>query len=273
MKNIIAAVAVFVSAGLSAAEMAPAEKKDFKVEWGGPVIVSGDALSARAACRIQSAADMPVSPAKKYRLSGEFRVVDGKDVKMYFGLIPLDAKKRFIGPRNVVTLYRSEAKLAADAKKGSKTVTLKDVKRPALFKAHPHKNLAFNTDNSGKYADLPNFDIAGGIVKTVANADKTLTVTLKSPLPADYKADSGVRIQMNGGTYLTVAGEKEELNVTPQWQTFEGVTVPGEVHAHTRKQLRTGTKSVRIIFYALKNKENTAKARLEFRNIKLQEIK
>ena len=98
---------------------------------------------------------LTLDPAKKYRLSGEFRCIQGKSPNVYLGYAPRDAKNRQIRPACVLSQKDSLTELAADAEAGGKVLKVRDASKwDTVF---PYINVAFNAKED--FSDLPNFEV------------------------------------------------------------------------------------------------------------------
>ena len=104
-----------------------------------------------------------VDPVNRYTLSGWFKSVGKEPSNLCFGFMCFDADKRLIAPEQVAIIGATETTLCEDCKKED---TLIKVAHAFKWKEDPRACIAFDVDDSGKYADLPNRNLSGfGIIK------------------------------------------------------------------------------------------------------------
>jgi hypothetical protein len=205
---------------------------------------------------------IPVDTAKTYKISGWFKSADDKKTNLYLGLMPLDANKTQIqcAFANVVT--GSEAELAEACKAEDKVIKVKDASKWSIKDKYNH--VAFESDNSGAFKDLPNSKISGSIIKA-EKKDNLWEVTLEKPCGKAYPANTPVRIQRDGGTYMypvmTANFQSQEWKeFTAQVKGLAKSGVPGN-------QFWPGTKYVKIIILPLNG------GMLYFDDVKFEEVK
>lgn len=145
----------------------------------------------------------PLDPAATYQLSAEIRL--GKDspaAPFIMGFILYDKDDKVIEAREVNTFPGSDTVLSAPVKAGDTQLRIRNGARWAAADKG-FSVPAFQTDPSGK--DLPNrtaeADTTG--IEEVKRAGTEWLVTLKKPLKADYPAETGVRLHVNGGFFYS----------------------------------------------------------------------
>lgn len=127
---------------------------------------------------------LTLDPAKKYRLSGEFRCIQGKSPNVYLGYAPRDAKNRQIRPACVLSQKDSLTELAADAEAGGKVLKIKDASKwDTVF---PYINVAFNAKED--FSDLPNFEVFPIKKNSIKKAGDVWEITLETALRKAYPA-------------------------------------------------------------------------------------
>ena len=189
--------------------------------WGDDVTAKDGVLTINANYKIRHSKDfVPVTRGRKYTISGEFFIPAGASKAqniLYFGVVPFTAKGEEIIHSAIATaIPYSVVTLAADAKAGDKSVTLKDARD---WKLLPHGRLAFNAKVNA--SDLPNFDLSGFInpKKSSVNADGTVTVVFNTPLAKDYPAGTAVRQHRSGNMFVYIGFTKEVGKWVPFSQT------------------------------------------------------
>lgn len=126
--------------------------------------------------------NIPVAPAKKYRLSGKFRCASGKlEQPLYFGLVPFTADNRFITAASINPVSgKPTAKLAESVKAGDKIVKLRNADGWTLDRSSCLLAFHARTDKS----DLPNFDLSSYLTK-IKKTEDGYAVELAAPLRKD----------------------------------------------------------------------------------------
>ena len=205
---------------------------------------------------------IPVDTSKKYRISGWFRSADDKKTVFYLGLVPFDADKKQIQCFSVNAVTGSETELAEACKAGDTVLKVKNASGWLIRNKYDH--IAFETDNSGAYGDLPNSRITSPIVK-VEQKDNLWEVTLEKPCGKAYSTNTPVRIQRDGATYMYPVSCTEFQY--PEWKEFSA-EITGEAKSGVhRNQFWTKTKYVKIVVLALQG------GMIYFDDLKFEEVK
>jgi len=248
---------------LAAAELSISEPADFtqprrasKSDDG--IIVKG------AGFQLFSAKTLTLDPAKKYKVSGEFRLKEGEESgAVYLGLVPLNAEGKQITSGSVNVVPKSDTVVAKAAAAGDTVVYVEDASK--WNKETPYAYIAFNTKPD--YSDLPNSDTIKIPKGEIAQEGELWKVTLKTPLTKDIPAGTGVRQQRAGAAYI-YSGYKR--NMPQEWTTLSGV-ISGSVAKSgiPTKQLWPATASVRVVVMMLDGKKGNV---IEFRNVTVEEV-
>jgi hypothetical protein len=224
------------------------------------------ALQVQGQAYLSTNAKADVDPTKTYRISGQFRVAPGAEAGRFFlGLIPFDAKGSQVLPQYVMVQSGSETQLAQDVKAGDLEIVIKDGSK---WRTAGAITMAFDVDETGKLADLPNRQIAPAIDKVEKQEDGTTKITLKSKMNKAYPAGTAVRQHLFGGTYMYTGGAN--VAVPAEWKSFSGV-ISGEAPSGTpgnKWWKSTGKASIVI----LANYGGKAGTGLQFKDIKLEEV-
>ena len=204
---------------------------------------------------------IPVDPAKKYRLSGKFRLAKplaAKPGKLKFGVHTYDRDKRPVEPEHSTVIARTETSLVSAAEYGQRQVTIADGRRWRIVPSFSY--IAFNAEND--FSDLPNRT-------TVAITDLKLqsggraVLTLKEPLRAFYAAGSRVRMHHRVAAFLYGGALNQKLD--GEFRDFSG-TFSGEQRGMAHDKFRKGTAFVRIVVML------EGDGVLEFRDVKFEEV-
>ena len=204
---------------------------------------------------------IPVDTAKKYRLSGSFRLVKPlaeKPGKLKFGIQTYDQNKRPILPEHTTVINNTATTLVSAAEYGQRKVTIANGKRWRIVPNFSY--IAFNTKDD--FSDLPNRStIAITGIKVLPDGKAELE--LKEPLREFYPAGSNVRMHHRLASFLYGGALNRDL--TEDYQEFSGVFT-GEQRGMSHNIFRKGTAFIQIVVMIEGN------GTLEFKNIKFEEI-
>ena len=154
-----------------------------------------------------------VSPDKIYKVTAKVKLKDKEDVYVWLGFIPYSKDGKAIrtehGNRNIKESFTA---LAEDAKKGAKTIVVKDASQ---WKKGKYYFVAF--DASEDMSDIPNFNISPMIEKIEQTGDK-YTITLTAPLEKNYAAGTNIRQHRGGATYVY----RKSGRAPKDWMTWKG---------------------------------------------------
>ena len=174
------------------------------------VAVAGDVLTYNGPGALTFPA-IKLDPAAKYTLQLDIRQAPGaKTFPMHCGFFCYDKNGRQILSHNVGITRKTGTVLAADAKAGDQTITVKDA-------ANWKKGywIAFNAKED--LSDLPNRDLmrAGNSIEKKGDV---WVVALQTPLKKAYAAGTGVREHSSGGYVYVQTGVK----IGTDWKTVSG---------------------------------------------------
>lgn len=133
-----------------------------------------------------------LDPAMTYHISGKFKSVDGKPVRVFFGMIQYDKKGQIHGV-HVNPVTDSETTLSHEAKKGDTSLMVFDAS-----KWNPRNVVVLGAAKD--QSDLPNRKMIG-TVKSVKLMGGDYKVTLTSPLKANIPSESPVRVHTPRSTF------------------------------------------------------------------------
>ena len=203
-----------------------------------------------------------INPAKKYRISGEFKAKEGTPAAgIIMGFAPFDQTGKPIRTSEYNVIADSMTEIAAAALPGSKTIV---VGNAAKWDAKsPYTVVAFNAVDD--FSDLPNRDTVSIAPNGIKMRDGVWEITLSSPLKKAVPAGTKVRQQRGGDTYINRIHRK----MTGQWIAVSGVVSGFTKNSHSSLKFWPGTAKVRIaITFVRGSKESVT----EFRNIKVEEL-
>ena len=203
---------------------------------------------------------LTIDPAKKYKLSIEYRKVPGSKAegRFYFGPSNFDAQGREIGCDTLYPVVGSETVLAMPLKPGDRVVKIRDGSK---WQAK-YGRIAFYVKND--LSDLPNFDLLR--FSAMKKTGYMWELTLYAPATKAVPEGTPVRNHLDGASYRYILG-----NVVPgdQWKKAERV-----VSGFTRDNVperntawRLGGVSAALIIFA-----NGKELDLEIRNLKITPV-
>ncbi len=236
----------------------PAKSAQIKADEAGAIEAKGQLI-------FYSRDFITIDPAKKYRLSGQFRSAPGTaGDRFYFGFQPFDASQKPILPEMVGMVSGTETELAAPCKPADKTLKVVDA---SMWLTGNKYCIAFNIDPAG--TDLPNRTLSSAGIKALKAAGSSYEVELDKPCGVSAAAGTKIRLHQTGSTFIYPAAEYAE--VPAAWQEFSGVINPETASGSPRDAWWKGTKICRIIILANYG-QGTAGAALQAKNIKLEEL-
>ena len=204
-------------------------------------------------------------PAKKYKISGEFRISGGEGGgDLYLGFAPYDADGKPIRPVSVNVTPKSDTVVARTAAANDTVIYVKDASKWDM--KTPHGFIAFNTKPD--YSDLPNNDLIAVPQGGVEQEGDLWKVTLKTPLAKEIAEGTNVRQHKSGAAYIYSAHKPN----APQgeWITLSGTTAcKASAFGNSRFNLWHGTASVRVFVSLMHGKKDNV---VEMKNIKVEEI-
>lgn len=203
-----------------------------------------------------------INPAKKYRISGEFKAAKGAPAAgIIMGFVPFDKNGVRIRTAEYNTVADTMTETAAAAKAGSKTIVLKDASK--WDNKVPYNVIAFNVADD--FSDLPNRNIIGIVPGGVKMRDGVWEVTLSAPLKKDVPAGTKVRQQRGGDSYIN----RLHKRLNDQWSPAFGIVAGFAGKTHSSLKFWPGTEKVRIVITFVRGSKESV---TEFRNIKVEEL-
>ena len=208
---------------------------------------------------------IPVDPNSEYQLNVSFKSGNDKANMFFAGLLLLDKNKRPIDPTSVNTLVKSETVLAVEAKKGETVIKIQDASTWEPLFQKKQLTVAFDTDDSGEYKDLPNYKYC--TVNNLEKKDGIWEATIARPLATDFAVATKVRAHFTSGHFMYVFSMKKKF---ADWTKFSDIIKPMVKSGAPGKTFWPGTKYVRILIRA--NWGQKDGETLQFGNISLEKI-
>ncbi|MEN9626630.1 MAG: hypothetical protein RL557_958 [archaeon] len=187
-----------------------------------------------------------IDPTTEYYQEGWFKSGSGNS-KFYYGFIPYDKDKKEIARQYVYYYSGSETELYADIVASDKIIKIKDGSKWQVFK---YGVVAFNVDNSGNYADLPNFDLSNHDIIRVESKGDYWEVEFNTNVGKDAPAGTKIREHRFGGTYMY--NSANGLSVPTSWTKYSA-TLTGECATGTcdgQGKWWKGTRYVKVLIIA-----------------------
>lgn len=221
---------------------------------------------------VTSADFIPIETNNKlYKLSGMFKSAGKEANKLYFGYIAYTKNKDFINKQSFIYERNTETELARSCTKDDTVIYIRNGINwvPAGYAC-----IAFNTDNSGKYADLPNFNLSSYGLNEITPLGKIWRIELSEPCGKSYPVNTKVREHTSDrkGNYIYNAACEADLPIT--WTEYSVVMFKEgefEVERNYENNFPQGTRYVKIFIMA-KNESLPDGVLMDFKNIKMREI-
>ena len=227
------------------------------------IVQAEDAFSVKGLGAFFSVKSLTIDPARKYQISGEFRMKSGKPVLLYFGFAPYDAKNRPILPKLVNGNSKCLTEVAEAAKKGDQVIKVKDASQWNTKSKYCH--IAFGAKED--LSDLPNRDLLATVPPNVRQNGEVWEVLLAKPLVKDIAAGTPVRQHSDGAAWIYTAGL---VKLTDQWVTRKGVITGIAPSGIPSNKFWKGTEQVKVLILC---SVGAPDSEVQFRNIKIMEIK
>ena len=205
---------------------------------------------------------IPVDPAKKYRLSGKFRLVNPpaeKAGKLKFGIQTYDKNKRPIQPEHTTVINRTATTLVAAAEYGQSSVTVADGKTWRIVPNFSY--IAFNVKDD--FSDLPNRSTVA-ITAVKMQPDGKAVLELKEPLREFYAPGTKVRMHHRLAAFLYGGALNKVLS--GEFQDISG-EFTGEQRGFSHNAFRQGTAFIQVVVMLEGN------GTLEFKEVKFEEVR
>ena len=214
MSILVGAAALFAAGVLSAQEVKTFNKA---ADWGkNAAVTDGEDCLKVSRKAMLIGPKFKIDPNKSYTL--KFSVcaqnIQGKDYSWCLAGFDVYGKNgRTISCVNVNPVPGTLTEVAADAAKGSQTLTVKDGSK---FRKGSY--LSLYSGAKADLSDLPNYNVIAIGIKDVQKKDDAWEITLRGKLISNVKAGTMIR-QHSAGGYLYTAGAR---NVTDKWGVMQG---------------------------------------------------
>jgi len=206
-----------------------------------------------------------IDPSKTYRLSGTFKSGGTGPSIALVGLRFFNADEKIIDANAVSAVPDSDTILSAEAGTGSTQVKVQDAASWEKVLQTQRLAIAFATDASGEYKDLPNFQTQR--VTDLQVGDEGWDVSLEKPLDRSYPKGTLVRAHLFSGHFMYAFTLNNHL---ADWTNYQGVIKPVVKNGSPGSTFWPGTKYVKIMILA--NWGQGEGETLLFGNISLEEV-
>ena len=210
-----------------------------------------------------SVKNFTLDPAKKYQISGDFRQIGGKQLIVYLGFAPFNAKNRPVTASSVNVVKDTLTEVAEDAKKGDQVIKVRDASK--WNTKGKYSSIAFNAKED--FSDLPNFNQWPTIIPNAKKNGEVWEILLKKPLNKNIPAGTLVRQHSDGSSYIYAAGLAK---LTDKWIPRKGVITGIAPSGNVSNKLWKGTATVKVVIIFT---SGDADSEVLFRNIKVTEVK
>lgn len=251
-----------------------AEAGDTPEGWTGTLTVSPDqphegtrSFSVTGMQAIRSTDFIEVNADTVYHIRGWFRSAGAKGSRVYFGFDLYDADKKPIAPLDVNPLPGTDTTLAEPCVKTDTVIKVADA---SAWKVGPLGAVAFDTDDSGSYTDLPNRRHGGkGIVK-IENMQTHWEVHLNRACGQEFAAGAKVRQHESGPS--SIYNPAKNVAVPETWTVYEGKVGGMTRIGVSESKWWRGTRYVRVLILANWNQPKDDPAVLQFDDIAVTDV-
>ena len=209
---------------------------------------------------------IPVKEGEVYRLSGDFKVVNNEPSRLFFGYALYTKDKKIILRRSVEYIKNTDTELVKGCKASDKIIYIKNAEN---WETGRDYLIAFVTDSSGKYSDLPNLNLSSMGIEKIEKSNNYYKIVLKKPCRKNYPAGTKIREHVSGDAriYNAVSGETISASTKDldHFKNFTNLIVTDNLPFMSK--LYPKTKYVRLFMRA---NCTTPKATLRFKNIKME---
>ena len=262
MKRFLFIPALCMAMHVCAAETAPVQPSEF-IRGEQLLTFKDGVLTISKSSDLYCKQRLAIDPAKRYRLSGEFRQTGNSGTCIVrFGVIP-HTKQRQIVPASINVRPGTDTELAADC--SAKDTVIK-VKNAEKWTTTALDRVVFDTDPTAEMRDLPNFNISRSAVKSIAKKGDIYEITLAAPCGMNFAAGTPVREQRIGWIAMFCCGANNKLS--SEWKKLSHTFETGTVAVDNIFRWWRGTELAQI--YLTFNVP--AGQSVEFRNLRLEEI-
>ena len=206
-----------------------------------------------------------VDPNSEYQLAGWFKSGNDMPNEVYLGVLPFDENQLPIDALSVNVLENSETALTAQAAFGETLIKVNEASAWEPLLDNKQLVIAFDTDDSGEYRDLPNRKTY--VVKSLEKKDGAWEVTLAKPLADEFSAGTKVRAHVKSEHFVYAFQIKKHF---AEWTEYTGTIKPMGKSGAPRNAFWPGTKYVRILLLA--NWGQNHGETLQFGNISLKKV-
>ncbi|MFA6104844.1 MAG: hypothetical protein WCV67_20695 [Victivallaceae bacterium] len=265
-------ISICVVANAQDTGLKPQTISDWSCGWNGggsnlsePAAKDGNAVVLKGNGIVFSKGTISVDPAKTYQVSGSFKAVPGsKAGRFYLGVQPLNSDNVWIAPSQVNAVAGTDAELAEPCKPEDKVIKIKGGKG---WEQGQYYFIAFNTDNSGSYSDLPNSALSSMGFARVENKGDVTEITLNDSCGKEFPAGTKVRVHRDSATFMYI-DSASNAPAPAEWTEFKGVFKGENPFGVKTGVWYKGTRNARIILLGV-----SPELELMFKDVTLEEIK
>jgi hypothetical protein len=219
--------------------------------WGGHPQVKENGslcLKLKGGSYLTAKPFFEVDKNKAYTFSITAKSATPKSPRLLYGVMCFDKDKKAIPTISINTVKGTETTLASNVSSGSKDVIIKNGKN---WRAGGY--IAFDTDSSGNFKDLPNLNLSSEIVKVSRKAGQCI-LTLQKPLSKNYTSGTKVRMHKSGNSYLYLVNTK----VLQKWKKYKAILKGILPNGFDSTSFKPGTKYFRVLCFITGDKNSSA---------------
>ena len=186
---------------------------------------------------------MPIDVNSSYNLSGWFRSNGsaGNSI-IYYGFVPYDKNYQQIAVYQVNPVVGTDTTLYEDVVSTSKFIKLTN---GTNWYNLSYGYVAFNTDDSGRYNDLPNRNLSNSGI-SVYNNGSYWVVNFSTTVGVNAAAGTKIRMQIDGGNYMYSAASYATVP-NSSWTQYSAVVRGESLYGGAATSWWRGTKYAKVL--------------------------
>jgi hypothetical protein len=230
---------------------------------GSQLSANDTVYEVKGSKKVMSSNFIPIEEGKIYKLSGEFRAVGDEPSRLYFGYALYNKNKQFIHSTSMNYVDETDTVLVKPCKPMDKIIY---VKNATNWTSKDINSIAFNTDKTGHYADLPNFNLSSMGIQKINISSNYSEIILKNICGKSLPKGTNIREHTAGANYIY--NVICNILLTNTWASFSNlITTVNDLF--TVESFYPTTKYIKLLILA-NNQEN--KGIMQFKNIKIEDF-
>ena len=214
---------------------------------------------------LKSSDFIAIEKGKIYKLSGEFRAVGKGESRFFFGYFPYTENKEVLTSQSFNFIKGTGTELVRPCKDKDKIIYVKDAQK---WVSNKNGRIAFETDNSGNYSDIPNINLSSSGINKIEKSNNCYKLFLAKAVGKTYPVGTKIREHGTGSVCVIYNVANYEL-LTKRWNYFDNlITINNS--SFVLPEFDANMKYIKVFILANYQNKN---AKMQFKNLKLEEVK